>query len=316
MDIILMGISKSGKSSIQKVVFEKMFPHETSSIPPTLTIESFEVKIIEYCQLNLYEFPFSFKFNKMTSEEENYFNNSTMIIYVLDCQNLDDKSTEFEYFENDIIPIIKKHPKISLSIFLHKVDNVNFYQNDKSKQKGEILLRLKNIIKKNNLNLFFSHYITSIYDYSLFEAFSKIFQKIMPQNSVISTLLDDLSNYSRLEKVYLFDVFNKIYLAVDSFPMETQTYEICSDMIDVMLDTSGIYGEENNYDSYFDENSACIIKINDIDKKNENSILYLRFINFNLALICLLREKNFEKTHLLDYNIKLFRNAVKNILNN
>jgi Ras-related GTP-binding protein C/D len=316
MDIILMGTPKSGKSSIKKVVFEKIFPHETTYIPPTLEIETLEVKSIEYCTLNIYEIPYTFKYNKKTPEEEKYFLNCTMIIYILDCQKLDDKSNEFEYFENEVVPILKDNNKISLTFFMHKVDNLNYYQNNKSKQKNEILTRFKNILEKNNLNFLFSHHITSIYDYSLFEAFSKIFLKIMPQNSVISTLLDDLSNYCRLEKVYLFDVFNKIYLAVDSFPMETQTYEICSDMIDVILDTSGIYGDENDYDSYFDENSTCIIKINNIEKKNENNILYLRFINNNLALICVIREKNFEKTHLLDYNIKLFRNAVKNILNN
>jgi Ras-related GTP-binding protein C/D len=39
MDIILMGLPKSGKTSIQRVVFQKMSPHETFFLTPTPQIE-------------------------------------------------------------------------------------------------------------------------------------------------------------------------------------------------------------------------------------------------------------------------------------
>ena len=120
----------------------------------------------------------------------------------------------------------------------------------------------------------------------------------------------------RFEKAYLFDVLNKIYLAIDSSPMESQTYEICSDMIDVVLDMSGIYGDDINTDAYFDDNSTSLINIKNNERsENSKSVLYLRFIDSNLALISIINEENFERPHILDYNIKLFRNAVKKILN-
>ena len=40
MDIILMGLPKSGKTSIQRVVFQKMSPHETLFLPATQQIEA------------------------------------------------------------------------------------------------------------------------------------------------------------------------------------------------------------------------------------------------------------------------------------
>jgi Ras-related GTP-binding protein C/D len=45
-----------------------------------------------------------------------------------------------------------------------------------------------------------------------------------------------------MEKVFLFDVVSKIYVATDSSPVDISTYEICCDMVDVMLDISSIYG--------------------------------------------------------------------------
>lgn len=45
-----------------------------------------------------------------------------------------------------------------------------------------------------------------------------------------------------LPRSFLFDVVSKIYVATDSSPVEMQSYELCSDMIDVVIDVSCIYG--------------------------------------------------------------------------
>ena len=215
-----------------------------------------------------------------------------------------------------IIDIYNKNPKISLEIFLHKADGTYFAQsNNMNKLRVEVNIKLSNILTNSNVELPLNFHNTSIYDHSLFEAFSKIFQKIMPQNSLLSNLLDNLSTACRFEKAYLFDVYNKIYLAIDSSPMEEQFYEICSDMIDVVIDMSGIYSENTN-DEYFDESSFSLIKINNTSRGDGNknqSMLYLRFIDVNLALISIINDDDFERQHLIDFNIKQFKEAVKEI---
>lgn len=47
---------------------------------------------------------------------------------------------------------------------------------------------------------------------------------------------------SGIEKAFLFDVVSKIYIATDSSPVDMQSYELCCDMIDVVIDISSIYG--------------------------------------------------------------------------
>jgi Ras-related GTP-binding protein C/D len=103
------------------------------------------------------------------------------------------------------------------------------------------------------------YYETSIYDHSIFEAFSKVIQKLIPQLSTLENLLDTLvnvfsfinfkrvqgiSNYLliRLEKAFIFDIISKIYIATDSRPFNSGTYELCSDSIDLLIDISSIYG--------------------------------------------------------------------------
>ena len=87
-----------------------------------------------------------------------------------------------------------------------------------------------------------SYYLTSIYDHSIFEAFSKVVQKLIPTLPTIESLLNTLVGACRMEKAFLFDVLSKLYISTDSTPVDAAVVELCSDMIDVVLDVSGIYG--------------------------------------------------------------------------
>merc|ERR1712060_313060 len=153
---------------------------------------------------------------------------------------------------------------------------------------------------------------TSIYDHTIFEAFSKIVQKLIPQLPVLEQCLDLLVTNSRMEKAYLFDVVSKVYLASDPQTVDLQSYELCSDMIDVVIDVSCIYGLAEDGSSIAssierDAKSSCIIHL------HNGTLLYLREVDRCLALVCILREENFDRQHLLDYNIKVFKEALIDI---
>ena len=74
------------------------------------------------------------------------------------------------------------------------------------------------------------------------QAFSKAVQQLIPQLPTLERLLDVLVASCRIDKAFLFDVVSKIYIATDSSPVDMQSYELCSDMIDVVIDVSCIYG--------------------------------------------------------------------------
>ncbi len=71
-----------------------------------------------------------------------------------------------------------------------------------------------------------------------------------------------------MEKSFLFDVVSRIYLATDSSPVDMQSYELCSDMIDTVIDVSCIYGivgtgvndHEETSDMAFDSQSSSVIR--------------------------------------------------------
>lgn len=67
---------------------------------------------------------------------------------------------------------------------------------------------------------------------------------LFPLSSFFSSSLCNIWQNSGIEKAFLFDVVSKIYIATDSSPVDMQSYELCCDMIDVVIDVSCIYGWE------------------------------------------------------------------------
>lgn len=106
----------------------------------------------------------------------------------------------------------------------------------------DIQQRVSNELRDAQVDIEISYFLTSIYDHSIFEAFSKVVQKLIPQLPTLENLLNYLIASCKMEKSFLFDVVSKIYIATDSNPVDMQSYELCSDMIDVVIDVSCIYG--------------------------------------------------------------------------
>jgi Ras-related GTP-binding protein C/D len=67
-----------------------------------------------------------------------------------------------------------------------------------------------------------------------------------------------------MEKVFLFEVVSKLYIATDSSPVDITNFAICSEMIDVFIDVSYIYGQTKNHSNFYDNKSQATIKLNDL----------------------------------------------------
>lgn len=64
---------------------------------------------------------------------------------------------------------------------------------------------------------------------------------------------------------------------------------------------------ENGEGSTFDHCSSSAIRL------NSGTVLYLREVNKFLALVCILREENFTKQGLIDYNFQCFRKSIQDV---
>ena len=125
-------------------------------------------------------------------------------------------------------------------------------------------------------------------------------------------MMDTLCARSKIQKAFLFDVISKIYIASDSSPVNMKHYEICSELIDVLIDVTCIYGYDEENGSKFDKKSSSIIRLAH-ENNQENIVLYLREVDTCLALVCLINQTEIHKQHLINYNIDRFKEGLKKI---
>jgi len=304
--ILLMGLRRSGKSSIQKVVFHKMSPNETLFLESTTKIVKSDISNSSIIRFQIWDFPGQLDFFDPTFDSEAIFGGCGAIVFIIDAQ--DDYGEALGKLHNTVTKAHQVNPNIKFEVFVHKVDGLS--DDHKIEVQRDIQQQAMDTLEGTD-HIHLSFYLTSIYDHSIFEAFSKVIQKLIPQLPTLENLLDILISNCRMEKAFLIDVVSKIYIATDSSPVDMQTYELCSDMIDVVVDVSCIYGVSGKDEPEglaYDEQTYSVIKLNPT-----GMVLYLREVNRYLALVCLLREGNFDKHGLVAYNFQCFKKAINEV---
>ncbi|XP_028636143.1 ras-related GTP-binding protein D isoform X1 [Grammomys surdaster] len=303
--ILLMGLRRSGKSSIQKVVFHKMSPSETLFLESTNRICREDVSNSSFVNFQIWDFPGQIDFFDPTFDYEMIFRGTGALIFVIDSQ--DDYMEALARLHLTVTRAYKVNTDINFEVFIHKVDGLS--DDHKIETQRDIHQRANDDLADAGLEkIHLSFYLTSIYDHSIFEAFSKVVQKLIPQLPTLENLLNIFISNSGIEKAFLFDVVSKIYIATDSTPVDMQTYELGCDMIDVVIDISCIYGlKEDGAAAPYDKDSTAIIKL------NNTTVLYLKEVTKFLALVCFVREESFERKGLIDYNFHCFRKAIHEV---
>ncbi|KAH8152462.1 uncharacterized protein LAJ45_03302 [Morchella importuna] len=317
--LLLMGQRRSGKSSISSVVFHKMSPTETLFLESTTRIQ--KDPIHSFMDFQVWDFPGQLNFLDPTFDFDHIFGELGALIWVIDAQ--DEYLDPLSRLHATIIAIQRSYPAINIEVFIHKVDGLS--DEYKLDTQRDIMQRTQDELSDNGLdNVQVSYHLTSIYDHSIFEAFSKVIQKLIPQLETLENLLNVLCSNSGIEKAFLFDVMSKIYIATDSSPVDVQSYEICSDYIDVIVDVSEIYGYDRKQPAEITDAAHPVVpgaedeeeqtaEASSIIRLQNGMVLYLREINKYLALICLMRKEGIEKKGLVDFNVQVFQNALQRV---
>mmetsp|Transcript_53784 Transcript_53784/g.114820 ORF Transcript_53784/g.114820 Transcript_53784/m.114820 type:complete len:329 (-) Transcript_53784:70-1056(-) len=305
--ILVCGSHRAGKTSILQVIFEKKSPHETHFLESGSAPSKMRVDRNGLMRFDLHDLPDAHLIEEGT-EQAKLFADAGVTVFVIDVQE-DPYMEAISQARRTIDTALKVNPKMSFDVFIHKIDGDQFFSDDqKAGVRTDIETRLNNA-GRDELETHVSYHCTSIYDHTIFEAFSKVVQRLLTaQLPPLVSCLDVLLGQSRLERVFLFDAVSKIYIASDPQPVDLQSYELCSDMIDVVVDVSCIYGAEGMAAySKSESKSACIIHL------QNGNLLFLLEIDCCLALVAIIREENFDRQTLLEHNIGLFKSTIDTI---
>ncbi|KAL7472356.1 hypothetical protein ACHAXS_012721 [Conticribra weissflogii] len=183
--------------------------------------------------------------NDPSAFDDQIFAKATALIFVLDAQD-EPYDHVLQSFTDTVTRAVRANPTIAVEVFVHKVDGELFLSDEaKYDCRRDVMQQVADELADAGLShdaIPISYHLTSIYDHSVFEAFSRVVQRLIPELPTLEHLLNVLVSTCSMEKAYLFDVASKLYISTDSSPVDMQSVELCSDMIDVVLDVSGIYG--------------------------------------------------------------------------
>lgn len=169
------------------------------------------------------------------------FDSIDAVIFVLDAQGT--LNDTIRKLATTMWKAFQANPSIQFEIFLHKVDGMSedyrldTLQNLRDRLTEDLFDMSPEL--ESSMNVFY--HLTSVFDNSIYEALSKVIQKLLPEQGTLERLLDLLCQQCSMDKAFLFDPWSKIYIATDSSPTDNQTYVLCSDYLDLVGDFSSLY---------------------------------------------------------------------------
>lgn len=235
------------------------------------------------------------------------------LIWVIDAQ--DDYLEAVARLNSTIAILQSRYPNINIEVFIHKVDGLS--DDYKLDIQRDITIRIQDELSDQGYeNAPVTFHLTSIYNHSIFEAFSKVIQKLIPRLGTLESMLDNLCRTCRFGKAYLFDVLSKIYIATDSSPADMASYEICSDYIDVIIDITDVYGtwhrseegrkrlEGEPWNGKLEDQVGCPTVESCLVLHDSKKPIMLREVDRYLALVAIMGEDSYDKMPLVNMNVE------------
>ena len=198
-----------------------------------------------FMDFQIWDLPGQIDYLDPSFDAESIFGGVGAMIWVLDA--LDNYMETVGRLTDTIVHLQQSYPSIKYSVFIHKIDCLT--EDLREDTVRDITQRIADDLFDAGLeNPAISFHSTSIFDSSIFEAFSKVMQGLVPQLPLLESLLNTISASCHFEKAYLFDVISKIYIASDTTPVDLSSYELCSDYINIIVDLSEVYGWHQDTD--------------------------------------------------------------------
>lgn len=198
--VLLMGKSGSGKSSMRSIVFSNYVAKDTRRLGATIDVEHSHVRFLGNLTLNLWDCggQDAFMENYLASQRDHIFRNVEVLIYVFDVE-----SREFDrdlgVYVSCLDAIRDNSPNARIFCLVHKMDLVQ------EEMRAQIFADRIKVLADKSRPLQLTCLATSIWDETLYMAWSRIVYTLVPNTSVLEKHLTYFANLIEAEEVVLFE---------------------------------------------------------------------------------------------------------------
>ncbi|KAI8810657.1 ras-related GTP-binding protein A [Cladochytrium replicatum] len=198
--VLLMGKSGSGKTSMRSIVFANFIARDTRRLGATIDVEQSHVRFLGNLQLNLWDCggQSTFMENYLTSQRDQIFSNVEVLIYVFDVESREvDK--DLMYYQNTVDALTALSKGCKVFCLIHKMDLL-------PEEHRELIFQERfTQIKNRSYPLNVSAFKTSIWDETLYKAWSAIVHELVPNVHSLETQLESFCKACDADEVVLFE---------------------------------------------------------------------------------------------------------------
>ncbi|KAJ7745736.1 Gtr1/RagA G protein Gtr2 [Mycena metata] len=319
--ILLLGQRRSGKTSIKEVLFNALPPKQTFYLETTMRVVKHAYDTV--IPLEIWDCPGNITVDTLGAPLSQF----SALIFVIDIRDLYkqpiSKLVEF------IIAASNDNPQLHVEVFVHKAEKLQ--EDDKIENFRQIQERVQDhLMEKECEQMPYNFHLTSVYDHSLHEAFSKVLHKLVHSLPFLEDLLNVFCANSQSPKAFLFDAASRLYVATDASPVDSATHNLCCDYLSMLNAFGPLYRSPTS--------SAGRLRIPAAEPSPDNlapsatkdrfypsaaaslhpsapgTTLTYHLITAHLALLALVPTGVYEgRRGLLEYNVVFFREGVQEI---
>jgi len=238
--VLLMGASGSGKTSMRSLIFSNNPASLTSRLGATIDVEQNHVRFLGDLILNLWDCggQDAFMDSYLTTQRSTIFQHVGVLIYVFDVET-HEMHKDLEYYRDCLDGLRQFSPDAAVFLLVHKMDLV--------RDKGATFERKKKELEEHSdkgqgqVLTSVTVFGTSIYDESLYRAWSSIVHTLIPNAAVLSKHLTIFAEACGATEVILFERTTFLVIATSTPPnqaaddkgqeLEATRYERTSELI-------------------------------------------------------------------------------------
>lgn len=195
-----MGKSGSGKTSMRSIIFANYIARDTRRLGATIDVEHSHVRFLGNLVLNLWDCggQEAFMENYFASQRDNIFRNVEVLIYVFDVESRE-LEKDMHYYQSCLEAILQNSPEAKIFCLIHKMDLV---QDD---QRELIIREREGDLKRLSKPLECTCFATSIWDETLYKAWSSIVYQLIPNVKQLESTLANFTGIIDADEVLLFE---------------------------------------------------------------------------------------------------------------
>ncbi|KAK7090262.1 ras-related GTP-binding protein A isoform X1 [Littorina saxatilis] len=200
MKVLLMGKSGSGKTSMRSIIFANYIARDTRRLGATIDVEHSHVRFLGNLVLNLWDCggQEAFMENYFASQRDNIFRNVEVLIYVFDVESRE-LEKDIHYYQSCLEALLQNSPDAKIFCLVHKMDLV---QDD---QREVIFRERQDDLKRLSKPLDCTCFATSIWDETLYKAWSSIVYQLIPNVKQLEANLTHFGDIIDADEVLLFE---------------------------------------------------------------------------------------------------------------